>query len=69
MSNFKFPYLISDKYKKVTLLKPYCKQIKLQWAGMWTTIGYIEYLVEPYEYGDSEVKRVVVSYGRRWKEP
>ena len=66
--NFDYPYLVSDKYERVTILKTYCKPIKLDWPGMWSNVGYIEYLVEPYEYGESEVKRVMVSYGRVWKE-
>ena len=68
-NNFDYFYLISDKFSKVTILRSYCKPIKLNWPGMWTNNGYLEYLTEPLDgFGESKVKRVMTSFGRVWKE-
>ena len=66
--NFDYGYLISTKHTKIQILRGYCKPIRLNWPEMWRTIGYIEYLIEGGDYFESEVERVMVSFGRVWKE-
>ena len=69
-NNFDYFYLISDKYEKVTILRSYCKPMKLDWPGMWANNGYLEYLTEPLTgFGESKVEKVMTSFGRVWKEP
>ena len=67
--NFRWAFLISDEYNKVTILDGYCKEIELEREGYYESVGYIKYLEEPLRgVGESEVKEVVASYGFKWSE-
>ena len=66
--NFDYGYLISNKNTKIQILRGYCKPIKLDWPKMWSNVGYIEYLRDGSDYFDSEVKCLMISYGRVWRE-
>ena len=67
--NFRWAFLISDEYTKVTILDGYCKEMELEREGYYESVGYIKYLEEPLRgVGESEVKEVVASYGFKWSE-
>ncbi len=67
--NFRWGFLISDEYTKVTILDGYCKQRELKRKGYFGNVGYIEYLEQPLDgMGESEVKQVIASYGFKWSE-
>ena len=66
-NTFTRPYLISDKWRKVTILRGYCVAKETKRSGIWTSIGYIEYVVQPRDLRESKVERVVI-VGSTWDE-
>ena len=60
-------FLITDEYTKVGIIRGYCERQKLGHKGYWSNLGYVEYLEVPRDgIGDSEVNKVIVSYGFKW---
>jgi len=62
-------FLITDEYEKVSIIRGYCAPTRTKHKGYWSNLGYIEYLTQPLTgLGDTEVKKVIVSYGFTWAE-
>ena len=67
--NFRWTFLISNEFKKVTILDWYCKEMELEGEGHYEFVGYIKYLEEPLRgVGESEVNEVLASPGFKWSE-
>ena len=67
-----YNFLHTDKYDEVRLVRTFCLPAKNQkYKGYWYITGFLEFLVIPKEDSirmETELKKVVLSYGTSWKE-
>ena len=71
-SDFRWSFLLDDEFNNVEIIQGYCSPSKnTKFSGYWYVTGYIEFLKRPTSKSitvQSELDRVVASYGTAWKE-
>ena len=69
-NEYRWTFLLDDDYETIQITKVYCRpRPNKKHKGYWYNLGYLEYIKHPTEKSieETEVDKVIVSYGYTWK--